>query len=67
MRWTSTFGQYAEAYPDHEAALSEPIDEALLALWLTLVPESVRGKAKDLKADGKLTRGEVVRALYERR
>ena len=67
VRWTSTFGQYAEAYPDHEAALSEPIDEALLALWLTLVPESVRGKAKDLKADGKLTRGEVVRALYERR
>lgn len=65
VRWTSTFGQYAGAYPDHEAALEEPIDEALLARWLTLVPVAVREKAGDLKADRKLTRGEVVRVLYD--
>jgi hypothetical protein len=65
VRWTSTFGQYAGAYPDHEAALEEPIDEALLARWLTLVPVAIRQKAGDLIADRKLTRGEVVRVLYD--
>jgi hypothetical protein len=64
VRWTSTFGQYAEAYPDLEAGLGEPVDEARLARWLELVPAVTREKAKDLVADGKLTRGDVVRALY---
>jgi hypothetical protein len=64
VRWASTFGQYAEAYPDHDASLAEPIDEALLARWLELVPAVIREKAKDLKADSGLTRREVVRSLY---
>jgi len=64
VRWTSLFGQYAEAYPDHAAGLDEPVDETTLAHWRGLLPEAIRGKAEALKADGSLTRGEVVRALY---
>lgn len=65
VRWTSTFGQYAEVYPDHDASLAEPVDEALLAHWRALVPKEVREKAGALKADGRLTRGEVVRSLHD--
>lgn len=65
--WTPLFGQYAEAYPDHEAALEKPIDETVLNRWRAILPESLGGKVETLKVDGKLTRGEVLRELYEAR
>jgi hypothetical protein len=64
VKWTPLFGQYAEAYPDHAAGLDEPVDETTLAHWRALLPESIRGKAEAFKADGGLTRGDVVRALH---
>ncbi|WP_165211011.1 FAD-dependent oxidoreductase [Roseimicrobium sp. ORNL1] len=65
--WQSLFGQYAKAYPLHEAGLDTPVDEALLGRWTALLPESVRSKAGSLalKADGKTSRGDVIRAWYK--
>jgi len=65
--WTPLFGQYAEAYPDHGAALDAPVDEALLLRWREIIPEAIREKANDLRADGKLTRGEALRLLFDGR
>ena len=65
--WKKTFGQYAEAFPLHEAGLNLPMDEALLTRWQTLLPEASREKVAilNVKADGKVTRGDVLRAWYK--
>ncbi|MEZ0277493.1 MAG: FAD-dependent oxidoreductase, partial [Roseimicrobium sp.] len=65
--WKSLFGQYSLPYALHEAELDKPIDEALLQRWTALLPEGVRAKAAalSLKADGKTTRGDVIRAWYK--
>jgi hypothetical protein len=65
--WQSLFGQYSKPYPLHEVELAKPMDEALLQRWTSLLPESARVKATALalKADGKTTRGDVIRAWYK--
>ncbi len=65
--WQALFGQYTKAYPLHEVELNKPIDEALLLRWTSLLPEGIRTKAAAvaLKADGKTTRGDVIRAWYK--
>jgi len=58
--WKPLFGQYAHALDQHEVDLNKPIDAALLKRWIDLA-----GKHPgDLKADGKTTRGDVIRALF---
>jgi hypothetical protein len=66
-KWQALFGQYSKAYPLHEAGLDQLVDEALLLRWTALLPENVRTKAASIasKADGKTTRGDVIRAWYK--
>lgn len=58
-----TTGQWGGAYPQHEAGVGVPIDEALAARWAKLAGVEL---ADGLKADGKLTRGEFLNRLYAR-
>lgn len=47
--WKKTFGQYCEAFPLHEAALSEPMTDAAYSRWIALsrlpmeLPQPVKG------------------------
>jgi hypothetical protein len=59
---TPATGQWGGAYPHHEVGLELPIDEALAARWTSLA----KAETADLKADGKLTRGEFLAQLYAR-
>jgi hypothetical protein len=62
-RGKNLHGQYYEAFPYHAAELDKPLDDALAAQWEKLVAQS----AKLPKPDGKLTRGEWIRAAYSAR
>jgi hypothetical protein len=65
--WKKLFGQYAHAYPMHDAGLEKTMDEDLLKYWLSLVPDQVRDRAlaAQIKADGRATRREILGALYK--
>ncbi len=58
-----TTGQWGGAYPQHEVGIAVPIDETLAGGWAKLASVELTG---DLKADGKLTRGEFLNRLYAR-
>lgn len=58
-----TTGQWGGAYPLHEAGVALPIDEALAARWTKRAGVE---QTPDLKADGRLTRGEFLNRLYAR-
>lgn len=62
--WTTRFGQYAYAYPQHEANLDAPLDEALLKRWREILPEKMREMAAGISVDGRLTRGDALRTLH---
>jgi hypothetical protein len=64
--WESTFGQYAKAYPMHEAKLASHLDEATLTRWMQVLPEPVKTEAQNLAltADGRMTRGEALLKLH---
>jgi hypothetical protein len=61
--------QYSEAMPQHAAALDQPVDEKLARHWIGLLPSAaLRERANAnaaLRADGRLTRGEFLRRLYQ--
>lgn len=58
-------GQYCEAFPGHAAELDRPVEAALLARWVALLPEPRRaGAAASVSADGRTTRREALRRLY---
>jgi hypothetical protein len=69
-RGKNIHGQYFEAYPGHAVDPDRPLDAALAANWLALVPdENLRrklGQDADFKADGRVTRGEFLQRLYDR-
>ena len=62
QRGKNLHGQYFEAFPNHAAELDRVLDDALTARWIALATKL--GLAADTlpKADGKLTRGEWLRA-----
>lgn len=61
--WTTRFGQYAYAYPQHEASLDVPLDEAVSSRWRNVLPEAARPMLDSLLAEG-ATRGEALRAIH---
>lgn len=65
--WQPRFGQYAYAMPQHEAALDSSVDNTLLTRWQALLPEELKSRAAslDFKADGKTTRGDLIRAWFK--
>lgn len=57
--------QYHENYPGHEVKLDKLLDAELAARWIKLAT-SLGIKADALKGDGKMTRGEWLRAVYKK-
>jgi hypothetical protein len=57
-------GQYFEAFPNHEAGLDRPLEEAVRAHWMTLARKLELAEEKLPAADGKVTRGEWIRAAW---
>lgn len=61
--WTTRFGQYCEPFPDHQADLESPINDALLARWREVLPEAKRSLLESASATAR-TRGELLRVLH---
>jgi len=53
-----------QAYPWHDADLGRPVEADLLERWIGLLPQGVRPRVSDLRADGSLTRGRALRRLF---
>jgi hypothetical protein len=61
-RGKTIHGQYSETYPNHEVQLDKVLDAELAERWLELAEKVGLPIEKLPKADGKLTRGDWVRA-----
>ena len=62
QRGKNLHGQYFEAFPNHAAELDRVLDESLAAKWIALAAKLALAADTLPKADGKLTRGEWLRA-----
>ncbi|MBI5773508.1 MAG: FAD-dependent oxidoreductase [Verrucomicrobia bacterium] len=61
-RGKTLHGQYSEAAPGHAADLATPLDATLVERWRKLAAELGLDAAKLPAADGKVTRGDFIRA-----
>lgn len=57
-------GQHSDAWLNHSAELSRPLDAALAVRWLELAKSAGAAGAKLPSADGRTTRGDWIRAAY---
>lgn len=57
-------GQYYEANPGHAVELGRPLDAALARSWVALAAECGVAPAGLPAADGKVTRGDFIRAVW---
>jgi hypothetical protein len=64
QRGANIAGQYYQAFPNHEAALERPLDGALHEQWLSLAKKLKLPEERLPPADGKVTRGEWIRAAW---
>jgi hypothetical protein len=64
QRGKNIVGQYFEAFPGHAAELDKPLDAELATRWQALAGKVGVDSAKLPAADGKLTRGEWLRAAW---
>jgi hypothetical protein len=67
QRGANISGQYFEAFPNHEAGLGQPLEEAVRAQWMILAKKLELAEGKLPLADGKVTRGEWIRAAWAAR
>jgi hypothetical protein len=67
VRGTNLFGQYFEAFPDHEAGLSRPLEKAVRAQWMMLAKKLGIPEEKLPGDDPQVTRGEWIRAAWAAR
>ena len=58
-------GQYFEAFPMHSVELDKTLDAELADRWMSVFSNCLVGAALPPKADGKLTRGEWIRAAWK--
>jgi hypothetical protein len=64
QRGKNIISQYSETYPGHDVHLDRVLDAALAERWAKLAKElGVKGNLP--KADGKVTRGEWIRAAFK--
>ena len=63
QRGKNLHGQYFEANPGHAVELAKPLDAALVERWRKLASELGVPLAQQPPADGKLTRGDFIRAV----
>lgn len=66
-RGKNIHGQYYEAFPGHAAELDKPLEEAVAESWRKLATARGIAAEKLPNADGKVTRGEFIRAAYKAR
>ncbi|HWA97994.1 MAG TPA: FAD-dependent oxidoreductase [Pirellulales bacterium] len=67
QRGKNIVGQYYEAFPDHAAQLEMVLDAALAARWQKLAAELQLSHDKLPAIDGRLTRGQWLRAAWKLR
>lgn len=65
--WTTRSGQYTHAYPQREAKLDAPLDQALLDHWSKVLPVELREPAAGMSVDGNFSRDEALRTLHRPR
>lgn len=63
QRGSPLHGQYYEANPGHAVELGRPLDAALARRWVALAMECGGATAGLPAADGKVTRGDFIRAV----
>jgi len=64
QRGANIVGQYFEAFPFHAAALDQVLSAQLAAHWLGIAQEAKLNPASLPAADGKVTRGDWIRAAF---
>ncbi|MEA3208400.1 MAG: hypothetical protein QOE70_1457 [Chthoniobacter sp.] len=64
QRGKNISGQYYEAFPRHGAGLDKVLDPKIAAAWLKLAAKFQLPEAKLPAADGKVTRGDWIRAAW---
>jgi hypothetical protein len=67
QRGANLTGQYFEAFPIHEAGLDRPLEESVRTQWMALAKKLLIPEEKLPPAEGKVTRGEWVRAVWAAR
>ena len=67
QRGKKLHGQYYEANPGHAVELGRPLDAALARRWTALAADNGIATAGLPAADGRVTRGDFIRAVWARR
>jgi hypothetical protein len=67
QRGANITGQYFQAFPNHEAGLYRPLEESVCMKWMALAKKLLIPEEKLPPSEGKVTRGEWVRAAWAAR